>query len=99
MSLEMDDTIKNVLKCNHLGGAPSSYEVFFTAERVMLVFGLLPGQHRDALKDLIARQTDEGWEESTELARVTEAKLVLGLPDAIISLKERLVKAGVNIPS
>lgn len=93
--MQSEDLITTVIHANHLGGSATSYTVHYTAERVMLVFGLFPGQHRDTLTSLISHQTDGAWIEDSELANLVGAKLALGLPQAIKSLKERLTSAGV----
>ncbi len=62
----------------------------------MLVFGVFPRQHRDAMRDLISHQTDGAWQEDAQLAQLTGAKFAVGLPEAIAGLKKRLSDAGVK---
>ena len=95
MQSEQEDLIATVLNGSHQGSWATSYTVHHTAERVMLVFGALSGQHKETLRYLISRQTDDAWIEDPQVADLTGAKLALGLPQAIASLKERLASAGV----
>lgn len=96
MNDEIEGKIANVLQAPDMGGYATSYTVHCTSERVILVFGLFPGQHRDAMKQLISRQTNDKWVESVELASITGAKFVIGFPECIERLKVRLREAGVN---
>ncbi|MDT7848120.1 hypothetical protein Q9292_00755 [Methylophilus sp. VKM B-3414] len=95
MNDNIKEKIENVLQAPHMGGLATTYTVHHTAERVMLVFGLFPGQHREAMKQLIAKQTDGTWVESTELETITGAQFAIGLPECIDELKSRLRDAGV----
>lgn len=74
------------------GGIPMSYYVHFTAERVMLFFGVVPKSHRDALESLIHDQTNGSWVNSPEVASMVGAKMAIGLPSLIDKLKSRLEK-------
>ena len=85
--------INKVLNESVDGGTTTSYQVLCTAERVMLFFGALPGSHRDALTDLIGRQTDGLWVSSEEVARIVGARLAIGHPDLLEKLKARLTCA------
>lgn len=97
MQEKQEDLIANVIHASHLGGSATCYTVHHTAERVMLVFGLLPGQHKDMLLELISRQTGGAWVQDYALANLVGAKMALGPPHGINSLKERLASAGVAI--
>lgn len=72
------------------GSVPMSYYVHFTAERVMLFFGVVPKSHRDALESLIYEQTNGSWVSSPEVAAMVGAKMAIGLPALIDKLKFRL---------
>jgi hypothetical protein len=74
------------------GTSAYEYRVVFTAESVMLVFGLLPGQHRTALESLIQSQGDQ-WRSDENVAALAGAKLALGLPSSLAALGARLEAA------
>jgi hypothetical protein len=94
----INERVSEVIKSpNSFGGFPTSYNVHYTAERVMFVFGLFPGQHREAMKDLIDRQTASKWVEDESLAILAGAEFVIGLPENISALKERLKQSGIEV--
>lgn len=97
MKSKRNDAITKVLNDSRLGEIPISYTVHYTAERVMIIFGNLPGQHKEAFMELISKQTNNRWIESKNIAQITDAKLVIGSPDAITSLIERLEKENIKI--
>lgn len=88
-----EEIINNVLSSPFNGGVPTSYQVHFTAERVMLIFGVVPKTHKDELEALILRETDSSWVNSPELASMVGARLAIGLPELIEQLKARLNEA------
>jgi hypothetical protein len=90
----LNETIINkVLSETVSGGTPTSYQVLCTAERVMLFFGVLPGSHRDALTELIGKQTEDRWVSSKEIAGLVGARLAIGHPELLDKLKGRLINA------
>lgn len=91
------DLVNKVISASIDGGSPREYRVVFTAERVMLVFGQLPGEHREALQALISRQTDGKWKDHSELASMIGAELVVGLPELVEKLAYRfLIEASMS---
>ena len=97
-SEEISEKVSEIIRSpNNLGGFPTSYNLHYTAERVMFVFGLFPGQHKEAMKELIDRQTGGEWVEDENLAGIAGAEFVIGLPENISRLKKRFKDSGVDI--
>jgi len=88
-----DKIISRVINESVDGGTPMSYSVHFTSERVMLLFGVSPEPHRDALRYLIEEQTSGEWKDDHELAEEMGAKMAVGLPGCLEQLRTRLYAA------
>lgn len=87
----MDEKILTILKEHTVGKAPPTcYEVYFTTEGVMVVFGVFNGQHKQALKEFIDYKTNNTWIEDIKLAEEINAQFVMGLPAQLDRLKQRL---------
>ena len=88
-----EDIINKVINEPVGGGYSTSYCVHWTAERVMLVFGLIPLSHREALESLIEKQTKDEWINDPEIAAMVGAKMAISLPALHKSFKVRLDSA------
>lgn len=94
MNVEIDkDIVDKVINASVGGGVPSSYTVHCTAERVMLVFGFIPGSDRVALESMVEKQTQGKWVNDSEIADLVGVKMAIGHPAQHEILKNRLDNA------